>query len=85
MIRQSVSNFSMEQKAGEMQELVGIFRKQWDEFIIQMEKLGNTLGTVQSHFEKLVSTRRNQLEKPMDRIKELQLGQDESQKELNDK
>jgi DNA recombination protein RmuC len=83
LIRQSVSNFSMEQKAGEMQELVGIFRKQWDEFIVQMEKLGNTLGTVQSHFEKLVSTRRNQLEKPMDRIKELQLGQDESKKELN--
>jgi DNA anti-recombination protein RmuC len=73
----------MEQKAGEMQELVGIFRKQWDEFINQMEKLGNTLGTVQSHFEKLVSTRRNQLEKPMDRIKELELGQDEAQKKLD--
>lgn len=84
LIRQSVSNFSMEQKAGEMQELVGIFRKQWDEFINQMEKLGNTLGTVQSHFEKLVSTRRNQLEKPMDRIKELELGQDEAQKKIDD-
>ncbi len=82
LIRQSVANFSMEQKAGEMQQLVGVFRKQWDEFVNQMEKLGNTLNTVQSHFEKLVSTRRNQLEKPMDKISELQLGQGENQKEL---
>ena len=84
LIRQSVSNFSMEQKAGEMQQLVGIFRKQWDEFVNQMDKLGNTLTTVQSHFEKLVSTRRNQLEKPMDRIKDLELGQDQELKDLEE-
>tara|TARA_B110000438_G_C15798924_1_gene644159 strand:- start:1791 stop:2438 length:648 start_codon:yes stop_codon:yes gene_type:complete len=84
LIRQSVSNFSMEQKAGEMQQYVGVFRKQWDEFVNQMDKLGNTLTTVQSHFEKLVTTRRKQLEKPMDRIKDLELGQDQMQKELEE-
>ena len=74
----------MEQKAGEMQQYVGVFRKQWDEFVNQMDKLGNTLTTVQSHFEKLVTTRRKQLEKPMDRIKDLELGQDQMQKELEE-
>ena len=75
LIRQSVSNFSMEQKASEVQQLMGVFRKQWNEFLLQMDKLGNTIGTVQTHFEKLVSTRKNQLEKPMDKINDLRLGQ----------
>ena len=84
LIRQSVSNFSMEQKASEVQQLMGVFRKQWNEFLAQMDKLGNTIGTVQSHFEKLVSTRKNQLEKPMDKINELQLGQLDDQEKLSE-
>ena len=84
LIRQAVSNFSVEQKAGEMQKLVGVFRKQWDEFVGQMDKLGNTIKTVQNHFDKLVSTRRNQLEKPIEKIDELQLGGGDNPKELNE-
>lgn len=75
LIRQSVSNFSMERKAGEMQKLIGVFRKQWTEFVAHMEKLGNTLDTVQKHFEKLITTRKNQLDKPIAKIDEMQLGQ----------
>ena len=74
----------MEQKAGEVQQLMGVFKKQWNEFLLQMDKLGNTIGTVQNHFEKLVSTRKNQLEKPMDKINELQLGQLDDQEKLNE-
>ena len=74
----------MEQKASEVQQLMGVFRKQWNEFLAQMDKLGNTIGTVQSHFEKLVSTRKNQLEKPMDKINELQLGQLDDQEKLSE-
>lgn len=84
LIRQSVSNFSMEQKASEVQQLMGVFRKQWNEFLLQMDKLGNTIGTVQTHFEKLVSTRKNQLEKPMDKINDLQLGQLDDEEKLNE-
>ena len=74
----------MEQKASEVQQLMSVFRKQWNEFLAQMDKLGNTIGTVQNHFEKLVSTRKNQLEKPMDKINELQLGQLDDQEKLNE-
>ena len=84
LIRQSVSNFSMEQKAGEMQKLVGVFKEQWEKFIDKLDALGKTLGTVSSHYEELTGTRRRALEKPMDKIEELQLGQGDEPKELNE-
>jgi DNA recombination protein RmuC len=68
----------MEQKAGEMQKLVGVFKEQWEKFIEKLDALGKTLGTVTTHYEDLTGTRRRALEKPMDKIEELQLGQDES-------
>ena len=81
LIRQAISNFSMEKKAGEMQGYVGIFKKQWVEYLSQMKKIQGTLDTLNNHFDKLVSTRRVQLEKPMGKILELQLGQKENNSE----
>ncbi len=75
LIRQCVVNFSMKQKAGEMQQLVGVFRKQWDEFVGKMDQMGKSIVTVQNHFDQLAGARRNQLEKPMEKINELLLGQ----------
>ncbi|MDH5718770.1 MAG: DNA recombination protein RmuC [Spirochaetia bacterium] len=75
LIRQAVSNFSMEEKAGLMQKLVQNFREQWAKYVDKMEKLGNSLKTTQNHYEELVSARSKQLEKPMEKITELQLGQ----------
>ena len=75
LVRQAISNFSMEKKAGEMQEYVGIFKNQWFEYLSQMQKFQGTLDTLNKHFVKLVSTRKNQLEKPMEKILDLQLGQ----------
>ena len=74
LIRQAVSNFSMERKAGKMQELVGVFKKQWREYLTQMKKFEGTLDTLNNHYQKLITTRQKQLEKPMDKIAELQLG-----------
>ena len=64
----------MEKKAGKMQEYVGIFKKQWKEYLAQMKKFEGTLDTLNNHYQKLISTRQNQLEKPMEKISELQLG-----------
>ena len=74
LIRQAVSNFAMEQKAGEMQIQVGIFAKQWVNFIEKLDALGKSLGTVSTHYEDLKGTRLRALEKPMDKIRDLQLG-----------
>ena len=78
LIRQAVSNFSMEKKAGDVQKLIGQFKEQWAKFVDKMDRLGTSLGTVQKHFDDLSSTRTRQLEKPMDKIVELQLGQIEN-------
>ena len=77
LIRQAVSNFHMEQKAGEVQKLVITFREQWVKFIDKLDALGKTLGTVSNHYEALTGPRRSALEKPMDKITDLQLGQGE--------
>ena len=82
LIRQAISNFSMEKKAGEMQEHVGIFKQQWVEYLSQMKKFQGTLDTLNNHFDKLVSTRKNQLEKPIEKILNLQLEQKEENKIL---
>jgi DNA recombination protein RmuC len=84
LIRQAVSNFHMEEKAGEVQKLVITFREQWDNFIDKLEALGKTLGTVSNHYEDLAGTRRRALEKPMDKITELQMGQSEDIKQIED-
>lgn len=75
LIRQAVSSFAMEKRAGEMQKLIGVFAKQWQLFVDKMDTMGKSLGTVQKHFEDLVTTRSRQLEKPMEKIGELQLNQ----------
>jgi DNA recombination protein RmuC len=84
LIRQAVSNFHMEQRAGEMQKLVVTFKEQWEKFIEKLDALGKTLGTVSNHYEELAGKRRRGLEKPMDKIDELQLGQGDQPKELEE-
>ncbi len=85
LIRQAVSSFYIEQKAGEMQQLVVAFRKQWTNFVNKMERLGKTIETVHSHYEQLSGARRNQLEKPMEKITEMQLGKGDYVEELEQK
>ena len=74
LIRQAVSNFAMEQKAGEMQELVGVFRKQWEQFKSKINAMNKSIGALTNHYEELRGPRLRELEKPMDKINELQLG-----------
>lgn len=75
LIRQAVSSFAMEKQAGEMQKLIGVFAKQWQLFVDKMDAMGKSLKVVENHFEDLVTTRSRQLEKPMEKIGELQLNQ----------
>ena len=82
LIRQAVSNFSMEQKAGEMQELVGVFRKQWERFIDKVDAMGKTLNSLGNHYEELKGTRIRALEKPMEKIESLELGEAKEIKEI---
>jgi DNA recombination protein RmuC len=71
VIRQSVENFAMQQTSSEMLSLFGNFRKQWDAFIVALEKLGERIGALQKEYVALTTTRRNQLERPLTRIEDL--------------
>ena len=70
--RQAVDNFNLERTSGEILTTLGRFRKQWDKFADQLDKVGKALGSSQRAFDELDGTRRRQLERELDRIESLQ-------------
>ncbi len=71
VIRQAVDNFNLEKTAAQMLSLFGTFHKQWELFIESFEKIGKRLEDTQKEYNKLTSTRRNQLERPLRQIEDL--------------
>jgi DNA recombination protein RmuC len=71
VIHQAVENFSLEMTSREILSLLAVFYKQWGEFVAKMEMMGKRLADAQKEYESLVTTRRNQLEKPLRQIEEL--------------
>lgn len=68
IIRQAVDNFNLERTASEILSLLGEFNKQWDMFKDGMDKMGKKLDDAKNEFQKLISTRSNKLEKPLQKI-----------------
>jgi len=71
VIRQAVDNFALEQTSNEILSLFGTFKKQWEEFLKKLELLGKRIGDTQKEYELLITTRRRQLERPLDKIEAL--------------
>jgi DNA recombination protein RmuC len=71
VIRQAVDNFALEQTSNEILSLLGAFKKQWDAFVQKMQVLGKRIDDAQKEYETLITTRRRQLDKPLDKIEEL--------------
>ncbi len=71
VIRQGIDNFQLEQSAAKMLALLGNFTKQWQAFIASFEKMGRRLEEAQKEFNSLITTRRTQLERPLNQIEEL--------------
>ncbi len=68
VIRQAVDNFALERTSNEMLSLFGTFKKQWHEFLKKLEQLGKRLSDAQKEYESLLTTRKRQLEKPLNQI-----------------
>lgn len=90
IIRQAVDNFSLEKKASQIIELMGLFHKQWNEFLKSLETMGKKLDDAKKEFERLTTTRKNQLEKPLRKIEQLReetgiLGSQDNTKLILDK
>ena len=71
LIYQATRNFAMEEKATEVLNLLNSFRHQWGKYVEVMDKMGRSLDTAKKDYETLVSTRKNQLEKPLSKIEEI--------------
>jgi DNA recombination protein RmuC len=71
LINQAISNFAMEKKATEVMNLLNNFKMQWEKYIEVMDKMGRSLDTAKKDYDTMVSTRRRQLEKPLDKIEEI--------------
>lgn len=71
VIRQSVEAHEVTRTSEEIITLLGDFGDQWKRYADQVDKVGTQLGTVQKSFEHLQTTRRNQLERQLDRIDDL--------------
>ena len=71
IVRKAVDSFALEQTSNEILSLLGTFKKQWDEFQKRFELLGKRIEDTQKEYEALTTTRRRQLEKPLNRIEEL--------------
>ena len=74
LIYQATRNFAMEEKATEVMNLLDTFRLQWVKYVEVMNKMGRSLETAKKDYDILVSTRKNQLEKPLTQIEEITTG-----------
>jgi DNA recombination protein RmuC len=71
VIRQSVDNFALERTSNEILSLFGVFKRQWDEFLKKLDVLGKRIEDTQKEYESLATTRRRQLERPLNKIDDL--------------
>ena len=76
VIRQAVENFNLEQTSREILSLLGTFNKQWNEFTTCMEMMGKRIADAQKEYDTLMTTRKNQLEKPLKQIENLRKQKD---------
>ena len=71
VIRQSVDNFALEKTSNEILSLLGQFKKQWQQFVGKLEVMGKRIADTQKEYDTLTSTRKRQLEKPLNKIEEI--------------
>jgi len=71
VIRQAVDNFALERTSNEILSLFGAFKKQWHEFLKKLDQLGKRISDAQKEYDSLLTTRRRQLEKPLNQIDSL--------------
>ena len=84
VIRQSVDHFAVENKAKEMMTILTNFQDQWEKYKISMDKIGKRLDDAQKEYEHLISTRTNQLDRPLNKINDIKNESQHLSLSLND-
>jgi DNA recombination protein RmuC len=76
IVRQAVDNFRLERRSSEILDFLVEFRSEWGRFTEGFDKAGRQLETFQKSWEALGSTRRNQMERKLRRIDDLEAEHD---------
>jgi DNA recombination protein RmuC len=71
VVRQAVDNFTIQQTSNEVIRELGLFQKQWEEFLKKLQDLGRRIDSTQREYQTLVTTRRRALDRPLERIEML--------------
>jgi DNA recombination protein RmuC len=71
VIRQAFDNFMIEQTSDEILSLIGKFDVQWGKYAEAVDKVKRQFDTVHRSFDELTTTRRRQLEKPLQELESL--------------
>ena len=75
VIRQSVESFNLERMTSQVLAHMANFQKQWEAFVRSMDKMGKRIEDTKQEFDHLVSTRKNQLERPLREIEKMRQDQ----------
>jgi DNA recombination protein RmuC len=71
VVRQAVENFALEKTSNEILSLLGAFRKQWNAFLEKLGLMGKRIAEAQKEYDSLTTTRKRQLERPLNKIENL--------------
>jgi len=69
LIHQSVNNFVIEERTSEVLKQFHHFTQEWEKYKRKTEDMGKSLQAAINHYETLISTRKNTLEKPLEKIR----------------
>ncbi|MBI4897267.1 MAG: DNA recombination protein RmuC [Actinobacteria bacterium] len=76
VIRQSIENFRLESRTRDIQTAIVKFRRQWDMFKDQMDKVDRSVRSVDERWSELKTKRVNQLDKHIEKVDSLRSGND---------
>ncbi len=71
VIRQAAENFHLDQASLEIRTLLGGFSKEWTKYTEVMDRMGKSLEQAAKCFHEMATTRRNKLERQLDKIEDL--------------
>ncbi len=78
LIRQAANSFAMEQRAGEVLNLLNEFLEQWKKYLISMDKMGHRIDDAKKEFEHLTTVRSRMIERSLRKIELLNETQEQS-------
>jgi DNA recombination protein RmuC len=76
VVRQAIDNFRLEKTSDQILGLLGDFSRQWEKYVVQLEKVQQRFDAVAKDYAALMTTRHRALQRPLDEIEALRRDDD---------